>query len=132
MTGCEVLVGLARFTCVTRNPACLPPEHAPLLPYRKAVAEQESGFRPLPIRDEAAGESLFQATPVQVVQIATARDAAGHTLLRGAGVGLGAIAVGEALDNSNRTDHAPERGYPGGGGYIPGFGSSGGFRGGGW
>lgn len=80
MTGCEALAGLALFACIARNPACLPPEHTPLLPYLAAVAEQESGFRPLAIRDEATGESLFPATPAQAVRIATARDAAGHTL----------------------------------------------------
>lgn len=80
MTGCEALAGLALFACIARDPACLPPEHAPLLPYLAAVAEQESGFRPLAIRDEATGESLFPTSEVQAVRIATARDAAGHTL----------------------------------------------------
>jgi len=80
MTGCEALAGLALFACMARNPRCLPPEHAPLLPYLAAVAEQESGFRPLAIRDEATGESLFPATREEAVRIATERNARGHTL----------------------------------------------------
>jgi type IV secretion system protein VirB1 len=80
MTGCEALAGLALFACVARDPACLPPEHAPLLATLAAIAEQESGFRPFAIRDEATGESLFPATQAEAVRIAAARDIRGHTL----------------------------------------------------
>jgi type IV secretion system protein VirB1 len=80
MTGCEALVGLALFACVAHDPRCLANEHRRLLPELAAVAERESGFRPFAIRDEATEESLFPATRPEAVAIASARDAAGHTL----------------------------------------------------
>lgn len=80
MTGCEAVAGLALFMCFGREPRCLPEAHRRLLPELAAVAEQESGFRPFAIRDEATGESFFPATRAEAVAIAAARDAAGHTL----------------------------------------------------
>ncbi len=52
-----------------------------------ATIRQESGFKPLAIRDETTGESLFPSTLADAVRIATERDAAGRTL----GLGLGQI-----------------------------------------
>lgn len=52
-----------------------------------ATIRQESGGRPLAIRDEATGESLFPATLADAVGIAAERTAKGRTL----GLGLGQI-----------------------------------------
>lgn len=52
-----------------------------------ATIRQESGGRPLAIRDEATGESLFPATLADAVRLATERAARGHLL----GLGLGQI-----------------------------------------
>ncbi len=52
-----------------------------------ATIRQESGFKPLAIRDETTGESLFPSTLADAVRIATERDAAGRVL----GLGLGQI-----------------------------------------
>ena len=84
MAGCDAFAGLALFACLARDPACLPPEHRPLLPVLAAMAERESGFRPLAIRDEATGESIFPRSPAEAVRIAGERDARGHVL----GLGL--------------------------------------------
>lgn len=80
MPACSTLAGFALFACLARDPRCLPAEHAHLLPVLSGIAEQESGFRPFAIRDEATGESLFPATREAAVRIATERDARGHTL----------------------------------------------------
>lgn len=55
--------------------------------YVVATIRQESGLRPLAIRDETAGESLFPPTLAEAVRIAAERDAAGRVL----GLGLGQI-----------------------------------------
>lgn len=80
MTGCEAAIGAALFACLARDPACLPPQHLNLTRDLVAIAQQESGFRPLAIRDETTNESWFPSTYAEAVRIATERDAAGHTL----------------------------------------------------
>ena len=90
MTGCDALAGLALFACLARDPACLAPEHLPVL---EAMAERESGFRPLAIRDEATGEGIYPAMLAEAVRIARERRARGHLL----GIGLMQLTSPEAL-----------------------------------
>ena len=84
MAGCASLTGLALVRCLAADTACLPPAHRPLLPVLEAMAERESGFRPLAIRDEATSEGIYPATLADAVRIARERRARGHLL----GIGL--------------------------------------------
>ena len=84
MSVCAAFAGVTLLHCLSRDPACLRPEDAPLRPWLAAISEQESSFRPFAIRDETAGESLFPATRAEAERIARERHAQGHTL----GLGL--------------------------------------------
>ena len=93
MAGCASLTGLALVRCLAADTACLPPAHRPLLPVLEAMAERESGFRPLAIRDEATSEGIYPATLADAVRIARERRARGHLL----GIGLMQLTSPEAL-----------------------------------
>lgn len=80
MIGCETLVGAALFACLAADPRCLPQRHRHLESDLRAIAAQESGFRHLAVRDEAAREAIFPATYADAVRIAVARDALGRLL----------------------------------------------------
>ena len=80
MIECGALAGLALFTCLARNPACLPPQHRRFEPYLEAIAAQESGYRSNAIRDETLRQGMFPATRVEAERIAADRLARGHTI----------------------------------------------------
>lgn len=80
MIECGALAGLALFSCLARNPACLPIQHRHLEPYLTAIAAQESGYRPNAIRDETLGQGMFPATRQDAERIAADRLARGHTI----------------------------------------------------
>ncbi len=84
MTGCEAMLGLALFACLARNPACLPVEYERYRDDLAGIAEQESRWSPLAIRDETTKESLFPATRADAVREVNRRIAAKHTL----GIGM--------------------------------------------
>lgn len=86
MSACFSLMGIALFKCLAADPACLPQRYD--TPKRRidlaALAEQESGFRPWALRDEAAQESLFMLSRDTLKAEIKARLDKGHKL----GVGL--------------------------------------------
>jgi hypothetical protein len=84
MPVCAARFGLELFRCLVADPACFPPLYEPHLADIAAVAEQESGFHPWALRDEATGESLFMANRALLAREIEARLQAGHTL----GVGM--------------------------------------------
>lgn len=77
---CAALSGLALLRCLAADPACLPPEHRPLLPVLVSMSGRESGHRDWALRDETTGESLFFRSREEAVAAALARRARGHVL----------------------------------------------------
>jgi hypothetical protein len=87
MTACADLAGAALVACLARDPACLPPQHAHLLPLILSTVRQESAAAPYVVRNEAEGRAHPFSTWEAAVAYAIAADARGDVL----GLGLGQI-----------------------------------------
>lgn len=87
MTACLNLVGATLLSCLARDPACLPPQHAHFLPLIRSTVSQESAAKPYAVRNEAEGRGHYFPTWEAAVAYAIAADAQGNVL----GLGLGQI-----------------------------------------
>ena len=69
------LAGAALLSCLARDPACLPPQHAHFLPLIVSTVRQESAAKPYVVRNEAEGRGHYFPSWEDAVAYAITADA---------------------------------------------------------